>query len=348
MSQNVIVIGGGIIGLTIAQRLAENGFRITVLERDLAGLGASVRSAGLHFPVGRSTRVRSMTRFSQAHYEHRMGAIDRMRPLPMRVHMSEAAVERILPWFLPEAEMTRLPGPGGLVAPVSGLTSWAAQGAHHTDVGAYTAHLFQSMPPGVERREGCRVTELRDMAGGVEVGLADGTELHADHAVLAPGPWFGGAEFRPLTAGLGLRVKRIVAFHIDVAPEETDAAEYFVEDDAFLLPLVWARRWLFSYTCEEWDVTPDAVGPGLSAAHRKAASEILSCYVPDWAGSLSAGRVFCDAYSADRKPVIQRLGAHGNVIFAGGANGAGYRLAPSIAEHTATLIEPHFAEERVA
>ncbi|MBL4558068.1 MAG: FAD-dependent oxidoreductase [Rhodobacteraceae bacterium] len=201
MSQNVIVIGGGIIGLTIAQRLAENGFRITVLERDLAGLGASVRSAGLHFPVGRSTRVRSMTRFSQAHYEHRMGAIDRMRPLPMRVHMSEAAVERILPWFLPEAEMTRLPGPGGLVAPVSGLTSWAAQGAHHTDVGAYTAHLFQSMPPGVERREGCRVTELRDMAGGVEVGLADGTELHADHAVLAPGPWFGGAEFRPLTAG---------------------------------------------------------------------------------------------------------------------------------------------------
>jgi hypothetical protein len=45
----------------------------------------------------------------------------------------------------------------------------------------------------------------------------------------------------------------------------TDAAEYFIEDDAFLLPLLWAQRWIFSYTCDEWDMAPEAAGPGLQA-----------------------------------------------------------------------------------
>jgi glycine/D-amino acid oxidase-like deaminating enzyme len=339
MTDSLIIVGGGILGMTLAHRLAEDGRRrITVVERDLAGLGASVRSAGLHFPVGRTPVVREMTRHAQAHYHKRMGAIERMRPVPMRVHMREAAQEQFRPAFLPEANLTRRDDPGGLVDAGPGLVSWDAQGAHHTDVGAYVAHLQRTLPTGTRCLEACRVTEVRDTPGGAAVTLGDGRVLRADGAILAPGPWFGSPEFSQMTGELGLRVKRIVAFHIDIAPSETDAAEYFIEDDAFLLPLPWAGRWLFSYTVTEWDVCPEAVGPGLSAVHRRDAADVLARYVPAWADKLTAGRVFCDAYSTDYQPVIRTVGAFGNVLFAGGANGAGYRLAPAIAERAADLV----------
>ncbi|MGL4310103.1 MAG: NAD(P)/FAD-dependent oxidoreductase [Paracoccaceae bacterium] len=349
MTQEIVIVGGGIIGMTIAHRLADGGEgHVTVVDRDLAGLGASARSAGLHFPVGRSTRVREMTRFSQAHYQARMGAIARMRPLPMRVHMCGGAADRIGPWFIPEAALTRRGNTGGLVIADHGLTSWDAQGAHHADVGAYVTHLAETAPPQIARVEGSPVVAISETDSAVDVQLADGRLLRADRLILAPGPWFGAAAFQPLTRNLGLRVKRIVAFHIDMPPQETDAAEYFIEDDAFLLPLVWARRWLFSYTCDEWDMVPETAGPGVQAHHRTAAADILRRYIPDWAERLTGGRVFCDAYSADRIPVIRTVGNSGRIVFAGGANGAGYRLAPAIAEAVAEQISHSMTKEHVA
>lgn len=340
METDVIIVGGGIMGMTLAHRLSEGGRRrVIVVERDFAGLGASVRSAGLHFPVGRTPAVRDMTRFAQAHYQKRMGVIDNMRPVPMRVHMSEAAQERFCPVFLPEAQLTRRADPGPLVTGFPGMTSWDAQGAHHTEVGAYVSHLHRSLPKTARCLEGCRVSNLRTTGDRAMVALKDGRVLSAEQVVLAPGPWFSAPEFRPMTTQLGLRVKRIVAFHIDRPVRSDDAAEYFVEDDAFLLPLPWAGHWLFSYTVDEWDATPEAVGLGLSTAHRRDASALLARYVLDWADSLTAGRVFCDAYSADYQPVAREVGGMGNVFFAGGANGAGYRLAPAIAESVVKQID---------
>lgn len=46
-SPDIAVIGAGIIGLGIAWRMAQRGARVTVLERDAAGQGASHASAGM-------------------------------------------------------------------------------------------------------------------------------------------------------------------------------------------------------------------------------------------------------------------------------------------------------------
>jgi len=349
MEPEILIVGGGIIGTTIACRLADDvAGRVTLVDRDLAGLGASARSAGLHFPVGRTPAVREMTLFSQAHYQARMGSFARMRALPMRVHMSQEAVARIAPTFIPEAALALRADPGGLVAARPGLTSWDAEGAHHTDVGGYVTHLAEGMAGRVARLDGSPVASIAETPREVELTFADGACQRADRVILAPGPWFGTTPFLPLTRHLGLRVKRIVAFHVDIPPEATDAAEYFIEDDAFLLPLVWAGRWLFSYTCDEWDMTPETAGPALQAHHRAAAAEILGRYIPDWADRLTGGRVFCDAYSADRVPVVRPVTASGRIVFAGGANGAGYRLAPAIADRVAALIANRISQEEVA
>src|SRR5277367_6815339 len=48
---DVLVVGGGIIGLAIAWRARQAGMSVTVLERDLAGRGTSHVAAGMLAPV---------------------------------------------------------------------------------------------------------------------------------------------------------------------------------------------------------------------------------------------------------------------------------------------------------
>ena len=46
-SPDVVVIGGGVMGLSVAAHLAENGRRVVLLERDELGAGASVWNSGI-------------------------------------------------------------------------------------------------------------------------------------------------------------------------------------------------------------------------------------------------------------------------------------------------------------
>jgi len=54
-SADVIVVGGGVIGLSCAWRAAQRGLDVVVLERDRPGAGASGVAAGMLAPVGEAT-----------------------------------------------------------------------------------------------------------------------------------------------------------------------------------------------------------------------------------------------------------------------------------------------------
>ncbi|MDT1000338.1 FAD-binding oxidoreductase, partial [Pseudomonas aeruginosa] len=69
------------------------------------------------------------------------------------------------------------------------------------------------------------------------------------------------------------------------------------------------------------------------------AQAVLRRYAPDLADRLRSGRVFCDAYSPSREPIVAKIGGGGRIIFAGAANGSGYRLAPAIAAETLSLLD---------
>ncbi len=220
----------------------------------------------------------------------------------------------------------------------AGSRSWPISGCHYADVYALTAALAAQARPRITVAEGVAVTGLTPTATGVTIRTGSGEELHVDQVVLAPGPWLAAPAWRDLIRPLGLRVKKIVAMHIEQPPTAADEIVIFEAEDAFLLPLRQRGHWLFSYTCTEWDVGPDELTGGLSAANVAEAREILARYAPALANDCRTGRVCCDAYSPSKEPVIEAMDADSRIVFAGAANGSGYRLAPAIATNAVALV----------
>ncbi|MET3139434.1 D-arginine dehydrogenase [Undibacterium sp. GrIS 1.2] len=340
MSHFIAIIGGGIIGFTIAEQLVQaNAGSITLFDRDLVGQGASARSAGLHFPLGRSAQARDMAALSQQFYE---AEIERdpsgpIRRLEMRVHLAAGTDISALDVFLDSTRLQGLSGPGPLVQGKN-LRSWKASNAHHCQVTARLTQLVRRVSGRLILREGCVVEGIEETGTTVRVRLGDGTAQDFDRVILAPGPWACESPFMAFTAGLNIRIKKIVAFHIDAPAGSDDAAELFLSEDAFLLPVPSENRWIYSYTCDEWDISPATMS--LGARDRAAAQAILRRYVPQWADRLNAGRVFCDAYNTSRTPLVSEVGDSGRIIFAGAANGSGYRLAPALAERVLHSLTP--------
>ncbi|MFJ7073495.1 NAD(P)/FAD-dependent oxidoreductase [Streptomyces sp. NPDC098781] len=338
---DIAVVGGGIIGCLVAREITDRDphCRVALLDRDVVAGGASRRSAGLHFPRGGTERVRRMSAHSQAVYAQ-LAQDDPTLPIhALTMHMLTADADRVERTYLPSAEPERVGQvPGDLIAVPQGTGVWTGRGCQYADVGALTEALARRLRRRLALREAIRVTAVDAGPSGVSLGLSTGGVLNASRAVIAPGPWIADPAWEPLVKPLGARVKKIVALHVDQEPGEDDGVTVFEDEDAFLLPLRHRGHWLYSYTCQEWDVDPDGLAQGLSAKDLTEAVESLRRYAPSLAGRTTAGRVFCDAYSPTREPLVRTLDDGGRIVFAGAANGSGYRLAPAIAAETADLL----------
>ncbi|WP_055589246.1 NAD(P)/FAD-dependent oxidoreductase [Streptacidiphilus griseoplanus] len=345
---DIAVVGAGIIGCMVAREAGarEPAASVVLLDRDSAGQGASRRSAGLHIPRGATPRVRRMTRHSQAYYERLLDEEPALpiRPLQMRVVTREADADRIRADYLdPGGPAPVGEPPGDPLRLPAGYTAWHTGGSQYADVPALVQRLTARLRPGVAVREGVAVLRVVPQRDGVLLHLSTGGTLSAGRVVLAPGPWTAAPAWRDAVAPEGVRVKKVVALHIDLPCSAADPVTVLHDEDAFLLPLHHRNHWLFSYTCREWDVDPDALAPGPSPGHLAQARELLRRYAPAAAERCTAGRVFCDAYSPGREPLVRSVGGDTRLVFAGAAGGSGYRLAPAIASEAADLLEPSTA-----
>jgi glycine/D-amino acid oxidase-like deaminating enzyme len=335
---DLAVVGGGVIGALIAHEAvaADPGLTVAVLERGLIGQGASARSAGVHFPRGATARVRSLTEHSHLAWQRLAGELG----LPIRevdaTVVSAGDPSTIATTYLrlgvPSAPADL---PAGWSAP-PGARSWPLYGCQHADVQQVAGRVLAGLRGRVRILEGTEVTELSS-GSGHRLTLSQGREILARRVVLAPGPWIGHHAWADLLAPLGLRVKKIVAAHIESTPAPADPMTVLHDEDAFLLPLPERGHFLFSYTCDRWDVSPDDTGLVLEPSDLDDARAVLGRYAPDLAARCTSGRVFCDAYSPRREPVVAEL--RPGLVFAGAAGGSGYRLAPAIAAETVAALD---------
>ena len=219
-SYDAVIVGGGVIGLTSAWRLAQSGARVAVLERhDRPPAGATRVAAGMLAPVGELTfgepELLELTLVAAEIYpgfvaelEEESGmatgysvcgalhvALDRDEAEQLRrVHDLQRSLGLEAEWLAPRRCRELEPGltpslSGGVIAPGEGSV----------DPRALTVALLAALrAQGVDVRTGTEVSAaLLEGERIVGVRTAAGEELRAASVVLACGAWSGRAAWLP-------------------------------------------------------------------------------------------------------------------------------------------------------
>jgi glycine oxidase len=221
-SFDLVVVGGGVIGLTCAWRAAQRGARVAVVERSQPPAGATRVAAGMLAPVGElafgEPELLKMTLAAAKLYPDFVAELEEVSgvsagyrrdgALHVALDRDEAAELRRV------HELQRSLGLGAEWLPPRrcrelepGLTPSFNGGVHAPDEGSVdpralvAALLVASEVEGVELLVGTGVGEaLRDGERIAGVRTEDGEELRAGATVLATGAWSGETDWLPQAA----------------------------------------------------------------------------------------------------------------------------------------------------
>ena len=354
---DVIVVGGGVIGLACAWRAAERGLSIVVLERQRPGAGASNVAAGMLAPVGEATWGEDRL-LELAIGSHRLWprfaadlaaatgrdpgylelgalhvALDRDEAAELRRRYELMASHDLgADWLLPSACRELEPGLG----PVAG--------------GVHAAHEAAADPRALND---CLVAALDAAGGTVEIAevtaaliengrlagvrTADGYERRAGAVVLAAGSW-SAADWLPPPARPAVRPVKGQILTLRGPAAEPPCERILVTERVYIVPRRDGRL-LVGATVEEQgfdtQVTAGGVHELLREAYR-ALPEIAELEFVEAAAGLRPT-------TPDNLPLIGR-GAIEGLVLATGHFRNGILLAPLTAERIASWL---VAERRV-
>ncbi|MDS2172618.1 FAD-dependent oxidoreductase [Nesterenkonia sp. CL21] len=214
-SQHVVVIGGGILGISVATELAIRGTPVTLLEA--ARIGAGTTSTSYAWVNANGKEPESYFRLNQAGLDaHRSLATPQTPWIAATGHLEiaedeaherdlRARAERMTSRGYAVEELTSAQAQRlepGIIVPPSAKTIVFFPDEAHVYPHLYVAErLVQFQAHGGILREGARVTGIDRSGSPLNVLLADGSHIEADRVVLATGRWTG-----PLAASLGLDV----------------------------------------------------------------------------------------------------------------------------------------------
>jgi glycine oxidase len=259
---DVLVVGGGVIGLACAWRAAQRGARVAVLERGEPGCGATRVAAGMLAPVGELSfgepelleltlaASRLYPQFvaeleaatGQATGYERLGALhvalDRDEAAQLRrVHELQRSLELEAEWLAPRRCRELEPGltpsfHGGVFAP----------GEAAVDPRALTKVLAAAFAgEGGEVRTGTEVVDgvfERERLVGVRTrSTASGEEeLRAEAVVLANGAWSGATQWLPEHARPPVRPVKGQVLELRGRGTEPAAHHILASERVYLVP----------------------------------------------------------------------------------------------------------------
>ncbi|MGN6258691.1 MAG: glycine oxidase ThiO [Solirubrobacterales bacterium] len=256
-SFDVVVVGGGVIGLSCAWRLAQRGARVAVVERGHPGEGATRVAAGMLAPVGELTfgepellertleAARMYPEFAAAveaasgmstGYE-RLGALhvalDRDEAAQLRrVHDLQRSLELEAEWLPPRKCRDLEPG---LTPSFHGGVFAAGEAA--VDPRALTRALV-----GAARAEGVEVMTGEEVVEAVFEGewlnglRTRDRELSAETVILASGAWSGAAEWLPEHARPPVRPVKGQVLELRRRDGEPPARHILASERVYLVP----------------------------------------------------------------------------------------------------------------
>jgi glycine oxidase len=361
-SGDVLVVGGGAIGLSIAWRARQRGMSVTVLERDALGGGTSRVAAGMLAPVaeaefgeaGKRTLdlgLRSAALWP-AFAEQLQDASgvdvgllatgtlvlardeDEARELRRQIEFRDSLglrTERLLPSEARDREPA--------LAPAMRL-ALSAPDDHSVDPRALLAALRVACErAGVVLREHAPVARVEsegERVGGVT--LASGEELVAEQVVIAAGAWSGALEGVPDPVPVRPVRGQLLRLRDPAGPGLLGTVVRF--EGGYVVPRA-DGRYVLGATVEErgFDTEPDAGGVYelLREAHELLPG-IGELKIEELCVGLRPG-------TPDNAPAIGP-GALGGLTWATGHHRNGILLAPLTAELVASLLDAGAGADR--
>lgn len=325
-----LVVGAGIVGSCIAHQLKKNGHEVVVIDQGFGGHGATSFSAGLRFPFGRKAITRVLAAQSDNFYS--------TVPSELFVHLDavaacckggeddflEACSEKAT---LLAGNMRLSPAGVFVISHAQNTSAFSLSDCFHSIPQRVVDFLWADSD--IRPLWGTRLTSVRRDENGAFVDLADGRRITCRRAVVAAGPWVKPLLPASDLPSKGIRIKKIVAFHLPNHLFPENSLFYFPDNDAFILNSSLYPDAILSITSEQWDVEPGRQVLEVTSHDRIIGRSVLNRYFPFFDIPLFSARVFCDSYSDNGAPSI--IGADDRVTFVSGMNGSGFRLAPGIA-----------------
>lgn len=352
----VSIVGGGILGTSLAYRLREAPFEVVLYERGQPGEGATAASMtvftwqSLH-PTELDYRL---CRCSWTEYERFVdeGALDftptgalnvastpegreTVRDAAARLRELGVAAEALKPEELGRFGVAPDRATGGLYTEREGYFDPEELVSHYAD---------RAEKAGVAIETGTEVTGIDVGNGSVSAIETSEEVIETDVVVNAAGPWAPRVNDM---VGLSLPLRRTRGPILDVRARASDLPftlfERADEPAGYLRPHetgLYAGRYATGY--EEGEALDPDAEYATGEAFEAEIEELLGTYVPSVAGAdLEEGWVGIRTVSPDGFPLVGEVGEHGpdGFVVACGPSGLGVTRAPAIADLLATRLE---------
>lgn len=233
-----VIVGGGVIGCAVAERLSRDRHRVLLLERDWVGAHASGSVAGVL--DGQADGAQSLSSRSFELYPDLVERIERASGVEVEYRRAEtitpaldAAEERVVRrypgrWLDAEQALAEEPGLGPRMRGASVLEQ-----AQVTPPRLVQALARAAAAQGAEIREGAPASGLAMRSGRLQGVLGPEGVIRADAVVLAAGPW---SATLTSTAGVPLQVRPSRGHLVVLRPPSTILRRILHWHSSYLVP----------------------------------------------------------------------------------------------------------------
>ena len=344
---DVVIVGGGIIGSSIAYRLASEGMGVTVLERDSVGSHASGFALGLLNPTNATGELERLVHQSHGIHLELHGRLQEESGVDLQLqtmpHIELALAESEVPELKSECErITRLPG--FKTAWLEPEDAWKLEPRITRDL--FGAVLVEDVIM-LDSYNLTLATAQAAEALGVEIVLAEATEIHyekdrvvgvrvgqnridCDALVLALGPWSGAA-------GVWLDVD------IPIVPQKGEIARVEGLDPVLGLHVHGPCSVVQKADGLTWLAATRKDNTGFDVTPSNEALETLSERGMRMLPELDSHRLVLQTacmrpVTPDGFPIIGRVPGQEGMFIATGTGGQGIVLAPAIGKAISDLV----------
>jgi len=348
---DVIIIGGGIAGVSTAFHLTERGCQVAVLERACVAAAATGRSSGMvrmHYDLEAESRLAwaSFQYFTQ--WRERVGgecgftrtgfvqivSPDHVEHLRANVAMHQ----RIgIPALLVTADDVKRLAPDFATDDFE-VAAYEPESGYADPASTANALMTAAREHGARLVQDCQVTGLKTAGGRVTGVETQRGEFDAPVIVNAAGAWAGAVG---RMAGVELPVdtwwhevafiRRPPAMRAHPAVIDLSNAMYFRPETGGLTLIGLEDGSQFG---DPPDSDADHVGPGFV---ERAVDRLCRRMPGIDAGSLASAYRGCDGITPDQRPIMDQVGPEG-FYAACGFSGTGFKLGPAVGACMAEMI----------